>query len=247
MIRGIAFALCAVLCRLALAADVNVYAASSLTDALKEIAAAYQAKSGDHLSFNFAASNVLARQIEEGAPADIFFSADDAQMERLIKDGKIDPATRRVLLSNELVVVAPSDSSLTLQSAADLRNVERIAVGDPKFVPVGVYARTYLEKIGLWKDLERKVIPTENVRAGLAVVESGNADVGFVYRSDAKISSKVKVILRVPPEEAPAIDYPAALVAAAPARFAAEQFLQHLASNDAGKVFEKFGFIVKKG
>lgn len=228
------------------AAEINVYAASSLTEALKEIGAGYEKQRGDKLVFNFAASSTLARQIEEGAPADLFFSADNAQMDRLQKAGRIEESSRRVLLNNLLVVIAPADSKLEIKSAADLRQVQHIAVGDPKLVPVGVYTRTYLEKTGLWKDLESKIIPTENVRAGMAVVESGNADAGFVYKTDAGISKKVKVIFSVPPNETGPIDYPAALVKQMPAKPEAEKLLQYLRADEAAKIFEKFGFIVQR-
>ena len=227
-------------------AELNVYAASSLTDALKEIATNYEAQGGDRVAYNFAASNVLARQIEESAPADIFFSADDAQMDRLEKTGRIEKGSRRPVLANSLVVVAPNDSNLELQSPADLRKVGRIAVGDPKFVPVGVYTRAFLEKAGLWKELETKILPAENVRAGMAIVESGNADVAFVYLTDAKISRKVKIILRIPPEQGPAIEYPVAIVKAAKHQTEAEKFLRYLTDDAAVKIFEKFQFVVKR-
>ncbi len=246
MIRSAIFAIILSLCASLGAAEINVYAASSLTDALKEIGPAYEKESGDKLVFNFAASSTLARQIEEGAPADIFFSADDAQMDRAQKSDRIEAASRRDLLANSLVIVAPADSSLTLRTIADLRNVQRIAVGDPKFVPVGVYTRGYLEKAGLWKELEPKILPTENVRAGMAVVESGNADVAFVYQTDAGVSKKVKVIFSVPPNETSPINYPAALVKQTPRKPEAEKFLKYLETDAALKIFEKFSFIVKR-
>ncbi len=244
MNRWISLALVSLLGAPLQAAEINVCAASSLTDALKEIGAAYEKQSGNHVSFNFAASSVLARQIEEGAPADLFFSADDAQMDRLEKSGHVEPGSRRELLSNTLVIVAPLESPLPLRTVADLRQVERIAVGDPKLVPVGVYTRAYLEKAGLWKDLEEKIVPTENVRAGLAVVESGNADVAFVYATDAGVSKKVKIVFRVPPAETPRISYPLAMVKESAQKAEATKFLTYLTSNEARKVFEKFGFIV---
>ena len=227
-------------------AELNVYAASSLTDALKEIAADYEAQGGDKVVYNFAASNVLARQIEESAPADIFFSADNAQMDRLEKADRIEKGSRHPMLTNSLVVVAPDDSKLELQSPADLRKVTRIAVGDPKFVPVGVYTRMFLEKAGLWKDLESKILPAENVRAGMAIVESGNADVAFVYLTDARISQKVKIVLRIPPEQGPAIEYPVAIVKDAKNKTEAAKFLRYLTGDVAVKRFEKFQFVVKR-
>lgn len=229
------------------AAEVNVYAATSLTDALKEIGAAYQAQTGDTVSFNFAASSTLARQIEEGAPADVFVSADETQMDRLQRSGHIDEATRRDLLSNTLVLIAAADSALAITSAAELPGrVQRIALADPKLVPAGVYARGYLEKAGAWKDLEAKVVPVENVRAVTAAVQSGNVDAGFVYKTDASVSPKVKIIFDVPAADAPPINYPVALVRQSAHKENAGAFLRYLSDDAATRVFEKFGFLIKR-
>ena len=230
------------------AAEINVYAASSLTDALREIGAGYEKQTGgDRISFNFAASSTLARQIEEGAPADVFFSADEAQMDRLEKSGRLVAATRRNLLSNTLVVIAPTNSALNVAAPADLaRQVKRLALGDPKLVPVGVYARGYLERAGVWSALGPKVIPLENARAVLAAVESGNVDAGIVFRSDAATTKEAKVIFAVPAADAPAINYPVALVQQAQSKPAAEKFLQHLAGSEAKAIFEKFGFLLPR-
>ena len=227
-------------------AEINVYAASSLTDVLKQIGADYEKQSGERVSFNFAASNTLARQIEEGAPADIFFSADEAQMERLVKNANVVAETRRTLLSNTLVVIAPADSQRKIGSPAELATVPRIAIADPNIVPVGVYARAYLTRLNLWDSVVPKVIPVENVRAAVAVVESGNVDAGFAYATDARISKNVKVIFAVPADEEPRISYPAAIVKAAKNRAAAEKFLIHLQSDAPLKVFETHGFIVPR-
>ncbi|HUZ07960.1 MAG TPA: molybdate ABC transporter substrate-binding protein, partial [Candidatus Paceibacterota bacterium] len=181
------------------AAEVTVFAAASLTDSLKEIAANYEKQSGDQITFNFAASSTLARQIEEGAPADIFFSADEAQMNRLTNADLIDTATRKSILDNSLVVVVPSDSALQIKSASSLTNAEvkQIALADPKAVPAGVYAKAWLEKLQLWFAIEPKVVPTENVRAALAAVASGNVEAGVVYKTDAAISKNVKIAYEV--------------------------------------------------
>ena len=228
-------------------AEINVYAAASLTDALKEIGAAYQAQSNDSLFFNFAASSTLARQIEEGAPADIFLSADDAQMDRLQKSGRIDETTRRELLSNSLVIIAAADRALVVGSPAELaRRVDRIALADPKLVPAGVYARGYLEKAGVWKELEPKVVPVENVRAVTAAVASGNVDAGFVYKTDAGVSKKAKIIFEIPAADAPPVNYPVALVMQSVPKPDADTFLHYLGSEPAAQVFEKFGFVVKR-
>ena len=225
-------------------ADVMVFAAASLTDALKEIGASYEHDSSDHIRYNFGASSTLARQIAEGAPADIFFSADEAKMNALEAKGLVEPGTRQSRLGNTLVVVVAASSSLNIHSAGDLTNasVEKIALADPAAVPAGVYARMWLEKSGLWSALKPKVVPTQNVRGALAAVESGNVEVGVVYRTDAGISRKVKIAYTVPASDAPHISYPLALIKTSPAPEAARKFLAYLESPTAGKVFIKYGF-----
>ena len=228
----------------ALARQVTVFAAASLTASLKQIAADYRQSSGDDVVLNFAASGVLARQIEAGAPADIFFSADEAQMNAVAAKGLLAPDSRRNLLGNSLVVVTAPDNS-TIHSPADLTNaaVQRIALGDSKMVPAGTYAKAYLEKIGCWPSIQARVVPCENVRAVLAVVESGNADAGIVYKTDAAISKKVKVACEVPLADGPKIVYPVALVKTSGPPDAAEKFLAFLASENSAKVFRKYGFV----
>ena len=229
------------------AAEVDVFAAASLTDSLRQIATAYEKQSGDKIIFNFGASSTLARQIEAGAPADIFFSADEAKMDALEKKGLIDAATRKDRLGNSLVVVVPADSTLSIQSARDLTNtsVEKIALADPKAVPAGVYAKAWLEQQHLWSAVETKIVPTENVRAALAAVESGNVAAGIVYKTDAGISKKVKVAYQVPLKDAPDIIYPLALVKETRQPKAARKFLEYLESADVSNIFEKFGFSIR--
>jgi molybdate transport system substrate-binding protein len=227
-------------------AEVNVYAAASLTDAMKEIATTYEKTSDDKIAFNFGASSLLARQITEKAPADIFFSADEAKMDDLQKAGLIATETRRDLLSNALVLVVPNDSKLTIISPDELvSKTQKIAIADPRAVPAGIYTKEYLSGLGLWEKLAAKMVPTENVRASLAAVESGNVDAGFVYKTDANISKKVKIAFSVPIEKGPAIRYPIAIVKDAKDKNAAENFLRYLESDDTRKVFERYGFIVK--
>ena len=229
------------------AATVRVFAAASLAEALKEIATDHERASGDKVVFNFAGSNALARQIEEGAPADLFFSADEAQMNRLETRGRLLAGTRTNLLGNALSIVVAADSRLAVASVHDLTNaaIRRVALADPKAVPAGVYAREHLTRLGLWTAIEPKVVPTENVRAALAAVESGNIEAGIVYRTDAAISKKVKIAHEVLAAEGPVIRYPAAVLKEATEPEAARRFLEHLASDGAGKVFAKFGFQVK--
>ena len=244
--RGLGVVIFCVMIVPARAADVNVYAASSLTDALKEIAAAYKTETGVRVSFNFAASSLLARQIEEGAPADLFFSADEAKMDALQKAGLVRAETRRDLLSNSLVIVASSESKLKIESPADLLQPDKIVLADPRAVPAGIYTREYLTKAGLWEKLQPKLVPTENVRSALAAVESGNADVGFVYKTDAQISPKVQVIFEISTESGPAIRYPIAMLKQAKELEAATGFLRYLEGDSARTVFEKYGFVVRR-
>jgi len=229
-------------------ADVTIFAAASLTDSLKHIAADYQKQTGQTVTFNFEASSILARQIKEGAPADIFFSADETQMDRLAEQGLIDASTRVDRLGNRLVVVTPADSDLQIHSAAELAaaGVKQIALADPKAVPAGVYAKEWLEKFRVWDDVKPKVVPAENVRAALAAVASGDVDAGVVYKTDAAISKRVKIVYEVPSADGPDIRYPMALVKASPHSDAAKQFFEYLKSDDAGRVFERFGFAVRK-
>jgi molybdate transport system substrate-binding protein len=230
------------------AAELTVHAAASLTEAMQEIGAAYEKESGDKLQFNFGASSMLARQIEEGAPADLFFSADEAKMDALEKKGLLLPGTRRSLLSNVLVIVVPADASSAPKSAADLAKPEfkKLALAEPQTVPVGIYAREYLQKLGLWDAVKEKVVPTENVRGTLAAVESGNVDTGIVYKTDSLISKKVKVAVEIPAAEGPKISYPVAVLKSAKQPERAKNFATYLASPTARSIFEKFGFIVVK-
>lgn len=228
------------------AAEIRVFAAASLTDSMKEVASAYEKESGDRIVFNFGASSTLARQIEEGATADIFFSADEAKMDGLAAKGLIVNGTRKDRLSNVLVIVVAGENGAAVNSPRDLaaERIKRVALGDPRAVPIGVYAREYLEKLKLWDAIKPKVVATENVRAALAAVEAGNADASIVYKTDAAISKKVKVAFEVPLEEGPKIRYPVAMVKDAREPRAARKFLIHLNTEEAGNVFKKYGFIV---
>jgi len=227
------------------AATVTVFAAASLTDALKQIAADYEKISGDKIIFNFAASGTLARQIEAGAPADIFFSADEAKADALENKGLLVGETRESLLGNSLVIVTTPDAA-AIHSPAELTNaaIQHLAVADVKFVPAGTYAKAYLEKLSLWPAVENKIVPCENVRAVLAAVESGNVDAGIVYKTDATISKNVKVAFEVPFTDGPKISYPLALVKDAPQPEAAKKFIAFLDSDAAAAMFKKFGFIM---
>ncbi len=230
------------------AAEVMVFAAASLSEALKEIAGGYQKLSGDKIAFNLGASSALARQIELGAPADLFFSADEAKMDAVDKLGLIRKETRKSLLSNTLVIVVAADGGPSISSPRDLAapRIKRVALAETKTVPAGVYAKEFLQKQNLWSAVESKVIATENVRGALAVVESGNVDAGIVYKTDASISRMVKMAYEVPAKEGPVISYPVAMIKDAKQPKAAGDFLTYLGGDQAARTFEKHGFITRK-
>lgn len=226
--------------------SVRVSAAASLGNVLKAINVEFQTQSGIAVELNLGASNALARQIEEGAPVDVFFSADLAKMEALEKNGRIVTGTKETQLSNALVVVVPADSAQQVKSGADLGTAafQKIALADPKAVPAGIYAKEWLTKLGLWAAIEPKLVPTESVRAALIAVESGDVEAGIVYRTDAGISKKVMIALEVPATEGPQILYPMAQVKDAAHPEEAKRYLEFLDSKEAVALFEKFGFIV---
>jgi molybdate transport system substrate-binding protein len=225
--------------------ELTIFAAASLTDALEELAAAYEKAGGGHVGLNLGASSTLSRQIAAGAPADLFVSADEAKMDDLGKRGLVLAGTRRDLLSNTLVVVVPAASRPRVAAAADLagREVRALALADPSAVPAGIYAKAYLQKKGVWEKVSGRVIPTEDVRAALAAVASGNVPAGIVYKTDALISKRVKVAFEVPRAEGPRIVYPFAVVAATRRPAAARKLLAFLASPRAAAVFRRHGFL----
>lgn len=223
----------------------TVSAAISLTDALEAIAKAYAEAGGGPVRFNFAGSNVLARQLVNGAPADLFISADEAQMDVAAAAGVIDRTTRVDLLSNRLaVIVRPESSGSTIRQLSDLLRpeVKRIALGDPAAVPAGVYARDYLKASGVWTQLESKVVPVANVRAALAVVENGSADAAIVYETDAALSQHATTAFVVSGAHAPRIVYPAAVVSQSRQAAAARRLLSFLRRAEASATFRRFGF-----
>jgi molybdate transport system substrate-binding protein len=229
----------------AAAATVTVFAAASVRDALDENAKAYQAKTRDRIVVSYAATSALARQVEAGAPADVFISADLDWMDYLERRRLIKAATRRNLLGNRLVLIAPAGSTASVRIApgfpiADLLRNGRLAMANPDAVPAGRYGKAALEALGVWKDVQSKVVGAENVRAAMVLVARGEAPLGIVYRTDAAADPRVKVLGTFPEGTHPAIVYPiAATVFAKPA---AEAFLKWLAQTEARAVFTKHGF-----
>lgn len=226
------------------AADkVLVFAAASTTEAVQELGKAFTKQQGSPVEFAFGASSDLARQAVAGAPADVFLSADLAKMDQVEKAGLVQAGSRVELLSNRLVVVVPVDSKLKVASVAELRGVKRLALADPAAVPAGLYAKTWLEKAGVWKDLEPRVVPSLDVRAALAAVEAGRVDAAVVYATDAALSKRVRVALTVPEAEGPRVVYPVAALSKGKASAAGLAFVKFLQGEAARKVFERYGFI----
>jgi molybdate transport system substrate-binding protein len=229
----------------AFAADVTVFGAASLADALKEIAANYQKQSGKQVAVSLAASSALARQIEASGGADVFISADLDWMDYLDNKGLIQHDTRENLLGNKLVLVAGKDvsTSITVAPHFDLVGAlkgGRLAMADPDSVPAGKYGRTALISLGAWNGVVNRVVNAENVRVALAYVSRGEAPLGIVYETDAKADPGVKVVGVFPENSHQPILYPAALVK--DAKPEARTFLAYLASPAARAVFEKDGF-----
>jgi molybdate transport system substrate-binding protein len=227
----------------------NVSAAVSLTDALKEINAVYiQLKPYITITPNFASSGTLQVQIENGAPCDVFISAAATQMDNLQKEGLLADNSRRDLLMNKVVLVAPGDSTLGLSSFSDLalEKVKKIAIGDPKSVPAGTYAQQAFDLLGITAQVQPKYVMGADVRAVLSYVESGNVDAGIVYSTDALTSSKVKVVASAPEAINAKIVYPAAALKAGKNIEAAKSYIDFLAGPQAKTIFEKYGFSMAK-
>lgn len=224
----------------------TVFAAASMKNALDEVNAAYAAKTGTKVTASYAASSALAKQLEQGAPADAFISADLDWMDYSAGKKTINAASRVNLLGNKIVLIAPKDSKLgtvTIGQGFDLAKLAgdgKIATGDVKAVPVGKYAKAALEKLGAWQAAEPKFAMAESVRAALALVSRGEANLGIVYETDAKVDSGVKIIGAFPAESHPPIIYP--IAATATAKPEAANYLAFLRSDAAKAVFEKYGF-----
>ena len=223
-----------------------MFAAASMKNALDDIDAAYAAKTGVKVVASYAASSTLAKQIEQGAPADIFLSADTDWMDYATGKKNINETTRVNLLGNSIVLIAPKDSKIgnvTIGQGFDLAKLAgdgKIATGDVKAVPVGKYARAALEKLRAWQAAEPKFAMAESVRAALTLVARGEAALGIVYATDAKIEPGVKIIGTFPADSHPQIIYPVA--ATTTARGEAANYLAFLRSSAAKTVFEKYGF-----
>jgi molybdate transport system substrate-binding protein len=228
-------------------APARIFAAASLIDVLRTISDSYAAAGHPAPVLNFAASSELARQIEQGAEADMFISADEAWMDYLAERNLVDPATRATLLTNTLVLIAPADKPITveMEQGMDLKAVlkgGKLAIANPDSVPAGKYAKEALEYFGAWAGVEAETARTENVRAALRFVEQGEAAAGIVYATDARAAgAAVTVVATFPPGSHTMVTYPAAIVPGKGAR-AGKEFLAFLGSPEARSIFESAGF-----
>jgi molybdate transport system substrate-binding protein len=225
-------------------ASITVSAAISLKDALDELGPMYErAHPGAKITFNYGGSGTLQHQIEQGAPVDVFFSAAQKQMDTLESEGLLVPGSRRDLVANTLVLIAPA-SSISVQGFPDLARpeVKIVALGEPATVPAGMYARQALAHLGLLAAIEKKFVYAKDVRAVLTYVATGDADAGLVYQTDAQASPQVRVVARAPRDSNDPIVYPAAVIRNSKNIAAASAFLNFLGGHAARAVFEKYGF-----
>lgn len=226
--------------------SITIFAAASMKNALDDVDAVFTEKTGIKVVASYAASSVLAKQIQQGAPADIFMSADTDWMDYAVDKKAVNEASRVNLLGNSLVLIAPKDSRINQVmigpgfDLAKLAGNGRIATGDVSAVPIGKYAKAALEKFGSWKAAEPKFAMAESVRAALILVARGEAVLGIVYATDARVESGVKIVGTFPPDSHPPIIYPVA--ATTTARSDASSYLAFLRSSAAKTIFEKYGF-----
>ena len=231
--------------------DITVFAAASTTNALTEIGQMYEDAGHGKPVFSFASSSTLAKQIENGAPADIFVSANAQWMDYLVEKKLIVEGTRKDLLGNRIVFIVPKDSKVKtieitpkLDLLAILGKEGRISVGDPAHVPVGTYSQAALEKLGLWDGVKDKIAPAKDVRAGLALVERAESPLGIVYASDAVVSDKIRIAGVFPLDSHPNIDYPVAAIKGDKAEIA-QKFIEFMSNEKAKEIWAKYGFEVK--
>jgi len=222
-----------------------VSAAASLTDAMDEITAKYEAEHpGIDLEFNFAGSGKLAQQIQQGAPVDVFISANESWMDTLIHDEEIDKSERLDVTGNRLVMITQNDTDIHYESFDEIdgSELDQIAIGNLDSVPAGEYSKEVLDRLEKWDELENQFVYAKDVRQVLTYVESGNADIGFVYESDALSSDNVKIITYADPEAHDEIIYPGAILSGSEVQKEGKKFLEYLISEEGQEILEKHGF-----
>lgn len=226
--------------------ELLVFAAASLTNVLGELSASWEKSSGVTVRLSYAASSMLARQIEAGGAAHVFVSADQEWMDYLAARNLIDKPSRRDLAGNRLVLIAPADSTVRLRITPGFSLAEplaggRLAIADPQTVPAGRYARAALTTLGAWEQVAQRLVLADNVRGALLFVARGESPLGIVYATDAQIDKKVRVVATFPDNSHPAISYPAAAIASAGQN--AASYLAYLGGAEAAATWKKYGFV----
>ena len=223
--------------------ELTISAAASLQDALTEVAGDFSKKNKQiKINYNFGASGALQQQISQGAPVDLFFSAAEDKFDKLVTDGLIEEKNGTDLVRNELVLVAPKESTKGIQAFEDLTKADKLSIGTPESVPAGAYGKEVLEKLKLWSALEGKIVYAKDVRQVLTYVETGNVDAGIVYKTDALTSDKVEIVATAAEDTHTPIVYPVGIVKASSHHKEAMLFYEYLQTKEAMKVFEKYGF-----
>ncbi len=234
---------------LAQAESIRIFAAASTTNALGDIINAYTAETGKAVVPSFASSSTLAKQIDQGAPADVYLSANPKWMDFIEGKGLVEPGTRINLLGNRITLIQPLSGELSIEISKDMDLAgilgdDKLAMGDPDHVPAGIYGRKALEFLGLWDSVSPKVARAKDVRAALALVERAEAPLGIVYATDAAISKKIKVVAVFPEETHPPIIYPACIIKGK-AGDDAQSFFEFLKSPKAAEIFKTYGFSIR--
>lgn len=225
--------------------ELTVSAAASMQDAMKEVAEAYQKEHlNTKITYNFASSGTLTQQIKQGAPVDVFVSANERFMDELDKKNLLLPETRSDLLQNDIVLIVPKDNIRNISNFQQLTNsnIKRFSIGEPKSVPVGQYAKEVLSNLKIYEQVKPKTVFAKDVRQVLSYVELGNVDAGIVYATDAKVSDRIKVVATVSDNTHKPIIYPVAAIKRTQNPEAAKEYIQFLLSNSAKDIFEKYGF-----
>ena len=231
------------------ASTILVAAAISLQKALQEITPIYtSANPSQTVNYNFAASGILARQIEQGAPVDVFIAAADKQMNDLQQQGLLVAGTQKFLLTNQLVLIVPKQSSVSVTNFRQLikPEVKRISIGEPRSVPAGLYAAEVLKNLGIWEQVKSKFVLGNNVKSVLTTVETGNVDAGIVYLTDAKSSERSEIVATADKKLHSPIRYPVAVIKSSKSPDGARQYLEFLQSKAATTIFKKYGFGIAK-
>ncbi|WP_229671917.1 molybdate ABC transporter substrate-binding protein [Lentibacillus kapialis] len=225
-------------------AELMISSASSLTDALNEIKTSYEKEHDVDLTINFGGSGSLAQQIQQGAPADVFISANQDWMDTLEDEQLIFPKTRSDVTGNKMALIANKSSDLNYQSIRDMaaEDLDVVTIGDPESVPAGKYAKQTLKTLNMWDNLKHQLVLAKNVRQVLTYVETGNADIGFVYQSDAMISDKIQVLAKAGKDMHDPITYPAAVVKDTEQKMTAKEFINYIESDQAQTILKKYGF-----